>query len=100
MAPTNGAKPKFRQSVTFDWSDVAGASGYQIQIDASPLFVQPYAISIGTQASTWNSNGVSFGDPSLALNTDTGLRYWHVRAMSVSGVAGPWSVTRTFTIQR
>ena len=40
-APSNDARFSPGQSITFDWSDVAGAGGYTIQIDDSQSFSAP-----------------------------------------------------------
>ena len=44
LSPSNDARFSPGQSITFDWSDVAGAGGYTIQIDDSQSFSAPLTV--------------------------------------------------------
>ena len=71
---------------TFDWSDVANAVRYRIQIDdesnfASPLFDRETSLS-------------QFESPSLNARR----HWWRVRAINSAGVAGSYSGSRRFTV--
>ena len=76
------------QPITFDWSDVANATSYEIQIDDSKNF---------------NASLTFRQTVSLSQATVTGLPaqrlFWRVRAFNSAGVAGPFSATRRFTAQ-
>jgi hypothetical protein len=82
------ADAQVAQPITFDWSDVANAASYEIQIDDSKNF---------TAALTFRQT------VSLSQATVTGLPaqrlFWRVRAFNSAGVAGPFSATRRFTAQ-
>jgi len=38
LAPVDGSRPAVGSTVTFDWSDVSGASSYQLQVSTSQTF--------------------------------------------------------------
>jgi hypothetical protein len=84
-SPTNPAND-FRfnagQIINFDWTDVAGAASYEIQIDNSSAFSLPLTLQQISTTSQWSS-----AVPSQRL-------YWRVRALNASGTAGPWSAVR------
>jgi len=71
---------------TFDWTDVANAARYRIQIDdesnfASPLFDRETSLS-------------QFESPSLNARR----HWWRVRAINSAGVAGAYTGSRRFTV--
>jgi len=72
---------------TFDWGDMAGATGYTIQISKNITFT----LLVGTYTVT-----PSTFTPSV--NLPVGTLYWRVRA---NGSNGPslWSETRTLIVQ-
>jgi hypothetical protein len=72
--------------VTFDWSDVANAVSYEIQIDNSSTIAAPFVASQTVTASTASIGGL----PAQRL-------WWRVRARNSAGVFGPFSTTRRFT---
>lgn len=70
----------------FDWTTVAGANTYRIQVDDDPNFGSPVINAVvGTS---------QYQTPPNTLNNNTRY-YWRVRAINTSG-EGPWSVVRTF----
>ena len=81
VSPANDAKPP--QPITFDWTDVANAVSYTIQIDDSDTFSAPQVVSQSVTASQ-----VTIGSlPSRRL-------WWRVRGVNSAGVAGNWSSVR------
>ncbi len=85
VSPAADATPA--QPVTFDWSDVATATSYEIQIDDSSTITAPF---IANQTVT-ASQVVVGGLPAQRL-------WWRVRAQNAAGF-GPFSSTRRFTPQ-
>jgi hypothetical protein len=71
--------------VTFDWSDVLEASGYDLQISSDPAF----GMLVQSASKTGSSHYVPSGLPANAL------LYWRVRT---NGAHGPsaWSQVRSF----
>ena len=85
--PADGTNVQSRRP-TFDWDDVAGATGYALQASKVPNFVPVVLTStIATATSTFM--------PTTDLPANT-LIYWRVRA---NGANGPtlWSSARTIT---
>ena len=76
------------QPIVFDWSDVANATTYEIQIDDSKNFSAPLTLSQTVSVSQATVTGL----PAQRL-------FWRVRAFNSAGVAGPFSATRRFTAQ-
>jgi hypothetical protein len=97
QSPGNGAKLSFRRLTTFDWTDVANAAWYELQIDSNTAFLPPFAINVGPTQSFWAGNA-AFGIPSEGV-PETGVKYWRVRAVSASGTTGPWSSVRSLTVR-
>ena len=86
LTPAQDARPA--QPVSFDWTDVAAATSYRIQVDDSNSFSAPLAIDRVVTPSQFTS--------STPLNV--GQRYfWRVRGINSAGTAGPWSSVRRFT---
>lgn len=77
---------KVGQPITFDWSDVANATRYEIQIDDSSNFSQPLTFSQMVNVSQATVTGL----PAQRL-------FWRVRAFNSAGVAGSFSGSRRFT---
>jgi hypothetical protein len=91
VAPTllaPAADAKVPQPITFDWSDVANAATYEIQIDDSKNFNAPLTLSQTVSVSQATITGL----PTQRL-------FWRVRAFNSAGVAGPFSSSRRFTAQ-
>jgi hypothetical protein len=86
VSPANGATVS--QPVTFDWSDVAGAASYTIQIDNSSGFTAPLTL---TQSVTVSQVAVT-GLPAQQL-------FWRVRAVNSAGTNGAFSSSRGITVQ-
>ena len=71
--------------MAFDWSDVAGAAGYTIQIDDSQSFSAPLTASATPAGSQYTATGL----PTTKL-------WWRVRAND----GGAWSAARRFEVKR
>jgi hypothetical protein len=84
LSPANDAK--VGQPITFDWSDVANATRYEIQIDSSQNFTAPLTFSQMVSVSQATITGL----PAQRL-------FWRVRAFNSADVAGPFSSSRRFT---
>lgn len=84
LSPADNAK--VGQPITFDWSDVANATSYEIQIDDSQNFTTPLTFSQTVSVSQATISGL----PAQRLN-------WRVRAFNSAGVAGGFSTSRRFT---
>jgi hypothetical protein len=86
LSPASNAK--VAQPINFDWSDVNGATSYEIQIDDSSNFTAPLTLSQKVGVSQATITGL----PAQRL-------FWRVRAFNSAGVAGPFSASRRFTAQ-
>jgi hypothetical protein len=86
LAPSNGDTPP--QPMTFDWSDVAGAATYQIQVDDSSAFTAPLLRDQTVSSSVYPTTDL----PSSTL-------FWRARGINSLGQAGAWSAVRSFTPQ-
>lgn len=84
LSPANGATPS--QPVTLDWSDVANAAGYEVQVDNSSTIASPFVANQTVTASQVTLNGL----PAQTL-------WWRVRARDSAGTSGPFSAVRSFT---
>ena len=86
VSPAADATPA--QPVTFDWTDVANAASYEIQVDDTSTISAPFITSATVSVSQATLGGL----PAQPL-------WWRVRALDSAGVAGPFSSTRRFTPQ-
>ena len=86
LSPAQDANPN--QPVAFDWTDVAAATSYRIQIDDSNTFSTPLVVNQVVTAS-------QFTAPTLASRQ----HWWRVRGITSAGGAGPFSTVRRFTPQ-
>ena len=86
LSPASNAK--VAQPIDFDWSDVSGATSYELQIDDSSNFTAPLTLSQTVSVSQATVTGL----PAQRL-------FWRVRAFNSAGVAGPFSASRRFTAQ-
>jgi hypothetical protein len=77
------------QPATLDWSDVSGATSYEVQVDNSSTIASPFVANPTTTASQAT---LSAGLPAQTL-------WWRVRARNSAGVFGPFSAARRFTPQ-
>jgi len=86
LGPASGATAAL--PVTLDWTDVAAAASYRIQIDDSSTFSAPRVVDQTVTAS-------QFSVGSLASRQ----HWWRVRSLNAAGTAGAWSSVRSFTPQ-
>jgi hypothetical protein len=85
LSPAQDSRPA--QPVAFDWTDVAAATSYRIQVDDSSNFSAPLVVDRVVTASQFT-----------ASTLNTGQRYWwRVRGVNSAGTAGAWSTVRRFT---
>jgi hypothetical protein len=87
LSPAHDARFSPGRTITFDWSDVAGAASYIIQIDDSDSFGAPLVRSASVTAS-------QYSDSSLPRRT----MWWRVRAVDAAGNPGAWSSVRRFRV--
>ncbi len=76
------------QPVTFDWSDVAAAASYTIQVDEISAFGAPLILSAGATISQFTTSALPEGN-----------WFWRVRGINAAGTPGAWSVVRALQIQ-
>ena len=87
-SPSSDARFNAGQTITFDWSDVAGAASYVLEIDDSESFNNPLVRSISVTASTASVSGLP-----------TTRMWWRVRAVDASGTPGTSSGSRRFELR-
>jgi hypothetical protein len=87
ISPANGAT-NVPTTPTMDWSDVAGATNYRLQISFNTNF---NALALDQE----NITASQFVVPAGVLSGNT-MYYWRVSASNVGG-PGPWSLVRNFT---
>ncbi len=87
VSPAADARFNSGQTIVFDWSDVAGAASYLIQIDNQSNFSSP-TVSQTVSASSFSTSTL----PRTRM-------WWRVRAIDASGLAGAWSSTRRFEVK-
>ncbi len=88
IAPANDARFSPGQNITFDWSDVAGAASYTLQIDDHNSFPSPFVLQQTVTAS-------QFGTSTLPILT----MWWRVRANDSAGNPGNWSSVRRVEVK-
>jgi hypothetical protein len=88
VAPANDARFRPGQAITFDWSDVAGAATYTIQIDNSQSFSAPLTVNQTTSTSQFTTSTLP-----------TTRMWWRVRANNSSGTPGAWSSVRRVEVK-
>jgi hypothetical protein len=86
LSPASNAK--VAQPINFDWSDVSGATSYELQIDDSSNFTAPLTLSQTVSVSQATVTGL----PSQRF-------FWRVRAFNSAGIAGPFSASSRFNAQ-
>ena len=84
LSPAAGAT--VTQPVILDWSDVAQAVSYEVQVDTTSTLAAPFSANPTVAVSQVTLSGL----PAQRL-------WWRVRAFNSVGVAGPFSATRRFT---
>jgi hypothetical protein len=77
------------QPATLDWSDVSGATSYEVQVDDTSTISAPFVANPTTTAS----------QATLAAGLPAQTFWWRVRAQNSAGVFGPFSAVRRFTPQ-
>ncbi|MGB5106386.1 MAG: discoidin domain-containing protein, partial [Candidatus Zixiibacteriota bacterium] len=83
VSPANGAT-NLSQPIVLDWSNVSGATLYQVQVDNDSDF-SSVATDQQPGSSTYSVTGLSSGT----------LFYWRIRSQNGCGW-GAWSASRTF----
>ncbi|PYR49161.1 MAG: hypothetical protein DMF95_12720 [Acidobacteria bacterium] len=83
VSPATDATPA--QPVTFDWSDVTGATSYEIQVDDSSSFTVPLVVGQTVTPSQFTTGGFA-----------SVRHWWRVRGINSAGTAGSWSVALRF----
>jgi Beta-propeller repeat len=86
VSPADGAV--VAQPVTFDWSDVAEAASYTIQVDEVSEFGAPLILSASATASQFTTSSLPDGN-----------WFWRVRGVSSAGTPGAWSAVRAIQVQ-
>jgi len=100
IAPVNGAImdngcQNRKDGITwdFDWSDVPGATAYQLRVWRNPSLPVVNNMSIPSSSYHYDS------PHTFVINSNLNGWRWMVRA-KVHGVWGPWSVVRFFRVEK
>jgi trimeric autotransporter adhesin len=88
QSPANDTRFNAGQTVAFDWSDVAGAASYLIEIDNANTFADPLTLRQSLTASQYSTNTL----PVARL-------YWRVRGVDANGNPGAWSAVRQLRVR-
>ena len=88
LSPAVDARFSPGQTIVFDWSDVAGAARYTIQIASQDTFSSP-TVNTTVSASIY-----------LASTLPITRMWWRVRAIDASGRPGAWSEARRFEVKQ
>ncbi|HKQ61655.1 MAG TPA: S8 family serine peptidase [Candidatus Polarisedimenticolaceae bacterium] len=88
IAPAQGAVLTSTTTPTLDWSGVAGAATYDVQVASDAGFAVVVRAATGLTASSWTVA------PGL---TNNATYYWRARAAGTCG-AGAWSASRSFNL--
>jgi hypothetical protein len=88
LSPPAGARFAPGTTITFDWSDVAGAASYTLQIDDLQDFSAPLVLNQTTTASQFTTSTLP-----------TRRMWWRVRANDASGAPGAWSPAIRFEVK-
>ena len=86
VSPSNDARFTPGQTIVFDWSNVAGAASYIIQIDDQESFSSPINQSVSTSTHSTST-------------LPTTRMWWRVRAVDAAGTPGAWSSSRRFEVK-
>lgn len=88
VSPSNDARFNRGQTITFDRSDVTGATSYLIQIDNSSTFSVPLTQQQTVSLSRFSTSTL----PAQRL-------WWRVRAIDAAGTPGAWSSVRRIEVR-
>jgi hypothetical protein len=88
LSPADDARFSPGQSITFDWTDVPGASTYTLQIDDSRDFTVPLTLERTVESSVFTTSTLP-----------TTRMWWRVRANDSAGNPGAWSASRRFEVK-
>jgi hypothetical protein len=88
VAPASDARFSPGQNLTFDWSDVAGAASYTLQIDDNQTISSPFVLQLTVTPSNFSTS---------TLPTRT--MWWRARANDSAGNPGNWSSVRRFEVK-
>ncbi len=88
MKPSADQRFAAGATIIFDWSDVAGAVSYTLQIDDKDSFPAPLVMSQTMTASQFATAGL----PRTTM-------WWRVRATSSTGATSAWSQARRFEVK-
>jgi hypothetical protein len=89
VSPAADARFNPGTNITFDWSELAGAASYTIQIDDDSSFPSPSILQQNTSASQFSTSTL----PATRM-------WWRVRANDSAGNPGNWSSSRRFEIKQ
>ena len=100
LGPTTGSTYTAHvMGVTFDWTDVADASGiaaYHLQLSPNPAFDQSQAVGLFSWWEPWLPTSIAVKGFSIS---EARTWYWRVRALDRANNLGPWSAVRTINVQ-
>jgi hypothetical protein len=85
LSPADDARFNAGQTITFDWSDGAGAASYTIQVDDQLLVP---TVQQTVSAATFSASAVP-----------TTRMWWRVRSVNAAGAPGGWSSARRFELR-
>ena len=84
------------QDFEFSWTPVAGAAGYELEVNSSVDFAAGSWVCCNVNSSTHLTTiGTTFS-PTVVLRNNNAY-YWRVRAVDASGNAGVWNVGPQFS---
>src|SRR5262249_22484184 len=99
LAPADGATfTASARPVTFDWSDVADASGiaaYHLQVSPNSQFTNTFDAELAGWFEPWVPTSLAVKD---FLSSTPGTWYWRVQALDGANNLGPWSAPRTINV--
>ena len=88
LSPSADARFSPGQAITFDWTNVADATSYTVQIDDADNFPTPLIANQTATASQYTTS---------TLPTRT--MWWRARANDSGGSPGAWSSVRRFEVK-
>jgi hypothetical protein len=88
LSPATDARFSPGRAISFDWSDVASAASYSIEIDDADTFAEPLVLRGSATSSGFSTSTLP-----------TRRMWWRVRAISASGQPGAVSTSRRFEVK-